>query len=69
MTKKTDRSPDDEWLTVADVVAELRIPRSTFYRWRQIGLGPKSVRLPNGDVRIRPSWLDEWLEELSEEAA
>ncbi|MEX5634116.1 helix-turn-helix transcriptional regulator [Parafrankia sp. FMc2] len=62
-------SAHDEWLTVADVIAEVRVPRSTFYRWRQLGIGPRSVKLPNGDVRIRRSWLDDWLRNLAEEAA
>nr|WP_051105816.1 helix-turn-helix domain-containing protein [Parafrankia discariae] len=63
------QSSQDEWLTVADVTAEVRVPRSTFYRWRQMGLGPRSVKLPNGDVRIRRSWLDAWLNGLEEDAA
>ncbi|WP_018506243.1 helix-turn-helix transcriptional regulator [Parafrankia discariae] len=54
---------------MADVTAEVRVPRSTFYRWRQMGLGPRSVKLPNGDVRIRRSWLDAWLNGLEEDAA
>jgi predicted DNA-binding transcriptional regulator AlpA len=43
----------EEYLTIPEVVAELRIPRSTFYYWRQLGRGPKALKLPNGDVRIR----------------
>ncbi|SBW29007.1 hypothetical protein FDG2_6313 [Candidatus Protofrankia californiensis] len=70
MISRADAKPAlDEWLTVADVIAEVRIPRSTFYRWRQMGLGPRSVKLPNGDVRIRRSWLDDWLDNLAEDAA
>jgi hypothetical protein len=30
----------DELLTVEEVLTELRVPRSTFYRWRQNGTAP-----------------------------
>ena len=59
----------DELLTIDEVIAELRVPRATFYRWRQIGHGPRSFRLPNGNVRIRRSALDAWLRELGDDAA
>jgi predicted DNA-binding transcriptional regulator AlpA len=58
-----------EYLTVPEVIAVLRIPRSTFYRWRQLGRGPRSIKLPNGDVRIRVGDLEEWLRELEDNAA
>jgi len=53
-----------EYLTIDEVIAELRVPRSTFYRWRQIRRGPRSIKLPNGDVRIRRGDLEEWLRSL-----
>lgn len=56
----------EEYLTIPEVVAELRIPRSTFYYWRQLGRGPKALKLPNGDVRIRRRDLDSWLCDLEE---
>jgi excisionase family DNA binding protein len=52
----------DEWLTVEEVCTELKISRRTFDRWRALGTGPKSKRIGgNGPVRVRRSWLDEWL--------
>jgi hypothetical protein len=36
----------DAGLTIPEVVAELRVPRSTFYYWRQLERGPKALKLP-----------------------
>jgi predicted DNA-binding transcriptional regulator AlpA len=59
----------DELLSVNEVLAELGgVPRRTFYRWREIGLAPACIRLPNGELRIRRSDFSEWLNNLSEAA-
>jgi predicted DNA-binding transcriptional regulator AlpA len=55
-------------LTVATVLAELDVPRSTFYKWRSLGIGPRCLKLPNGEVRIRRADLDVWLCEREEAA-
>jgi len=55
-------------LTIAEVIAEIRVPRATFYRWRQLRKGPRSIKLPNGDVRIRRSELERWLASLEDDA-
>jgi excisionase family DNA binding protein len=57
----------DELMTVSEVIAELRVPRSTFYRWRQQGTAPRAVKLPSGDVRIRRAALQEWLRGLEDD--
>lgn len=54
----------DQLLTVEDVCGELDISRSTFYDWRVKGRAPRCYKLPNGDLRIRRSDLDEWFESL-----
>ncbi|SEG91000.1 Helix-turn-helix domain-containing protein [Thermomonospora echinospora] len=59
----------NEKLTVAEVCAELKIARSTFYDWRAKGLAPKCTRIPNGDLRILRADLDEWWNSLQETAA
>ena len=51
------------WLTVDEVCTELRIARSTWEKWRQKNAGPKVVKLPNGQLRIRRDWLDTWIDE------
>jgi hypothetical protein len=41
------RGPEEK-LTIADVCAELKISRSTFYDWRAKRRGPRCITLPNG---------------------
>ena len=58
----------DEWLTVDEVCTELKISRRTFDRWRALGTGPRCKRLAgNGTVRIRRSWLEQWLDTHEQE--
>lgn len=61
-------SRKDELLKIAQVIAELGVPRATFYRWRQLGKAPRSIKYPNGDVRIRRSELERWLTSREEAA-
>ena len=51
-------------------MAEAAFPffRATFYRWRQLRKGPRSIKLPNGDIRIRRSDLELWLASLEDDA-
>jgi predicted DNA-binding transcriptional regulator AlpA len=57
-------------LTVREVLEELGgISRRTFYRWRELGLAPACIRLPNGELRVRRSVLNAWLDERAEGAA
>jgi excisionase family DNA binding protein len=56
----------DEWLTLDQVAAELKISRESLYRWRRRGTGPPSIRLPGGTVRIRRSALTAWLRALQD---
>ncbi|WP_074946438.1 helix-turn-helix domain-containing protein [Jiangella alba] len=48
-------------LTVAELCAELRIARSTFYDWRAKRTAPRCIKLPNGELRVRRGDLDAWL--------
>jgi excisionase family DNA binding protein len=56
-------STKDEWLSIGQIAEELQVSRSTVYYWRQTGTAPRATRLPNGELRVRRSWLDAWLEE------
>ncbi|MFI5958048.1 helix-turn-helix transcriptional regulator [Cryptosporangium sp. NPDC051539] len=48
-------------LTLPQILIELAVPRSTFYRWRLLGDAPRAVRLPNGQLRFRRTDLDAWI--------
>ena len=41
----------DELLTIEEVIAELRIPRSTFYRWRWPSVSLSRCELAKATVR------------------
>jgi predicted DNA-binding transcriptional regulator AlpA len=63
----------DELLTLPQVLAELGtaekpLPRTTFYDWRAKRKAPKCIKLPNGELRIRRSTLESWLESREETA-
>ena len=67
---RTDRRPatGTEQMTVDQLCEELQVARSTFYQWRQLGKGPRCVRLPNGAIRVRRTDLDTWLSALADVA-
>ncbi|MBB4933746.1 putative DNA-binding transcriptional regulator AlpA [Lipingzhangella halophila] len=57
-------------MTVPEVLKELGdVSRRTFYRWREVGHSPDSIKLPNGELRIWRSDLEAWLESRREGAA
>ncbi|MEV7445217.1 helix-turn-helix domain-containing protein [Streptomyces sp. NPDC091204] len=58
----------DEKMTAQEVIADLRVAPSTFYRWRQLGKAPRAIKLPNGDMRIRRSEYERWLSEREDAA-
>ena len=66
--------PRDALLTITEVCAILRdddgrpLSRATFYRWRATGKAPRCLKLPNGQVRVRQSALDRFLEHCAEAA-
>jgi len=63
-----DPTVSTRWLTIEDFCAEVGVPMSTAYKWAQAGPGsgrfPRFRRLPNGRIRIRRDWLEEWLDAL-----
>lgn len=55
-----------EYLTIDDVCEILEIARRTFYEWRKKGSGPRCIKLPNGDIRLRRSELERWIDSREE---
>lgn len=49
------------FLTLDEFLAELDVPRSTFFRWKAIGLAPRHYKMPNRQIRIRRTDLEYWL--------
>lgn len=60
-----------ELLTLAQVWEELEIAESTWYRWRDLGKIPRTIKLPNGQIRVDRVDLNAWLDSrtLDPEAA
>ena len=62
--------PGDELMTVAEMCSELGgVSRRTFYRWRELGVGPECLKIPNGELRAWRSEFLAWLESLQTGAA
>ncbi|MFJ6773039.1 helix-turn-helix transcriptional regulator [Kitasatospora sp. NPDC091257] len=50
----------DPKLKLAAVLEEIDMSRSAYYRMVALGKGPATMKLPNGQLRIRRSALDAW---------
>ncbi|AVT31380.1 excisionase [Plantactinospora sp. BC1] len=60
---------DNDLLTVPQVLAALNgVSRRTFYRWRELGVAPECIKLPNGELRIKRRDLRAWLDQHREAA-
>ena len=72
MTKPSNirpRGAADPWMTVEEVMEELGITRRTWQQWRARRCTPVASRLPNGELRMRRSAYNEWLDSMQEDAA
>ncbi|MEV4515159.1 helix-turn-helix domain-containing protein [Dactylosporangium sp. NPDC049525] len=59
-----------ELLTVEQILDELNgVSRRTFYRWRELGIAPRCIKLPNGELRIERTDFEAWLASHREAAA
>ncbi|WP_431928517.1 helix-turn-helix transcriptional regulator [Micromonospora wenchangensis] len=69
MTSRPKRTtPTGSLLTLAEALDELRVPRSTFFRWKATGRAPRTIKYPNGSLYIRRRDLDNWLNDHEEAA-
>lgn len=63
MTTHSRKQPNRRaHLTIADVCTELDIARSTFTTWRRAGTAPRCLKLPNGQIRVRRTDFEKWLD-------
>ncbi|WP_405789687.1 helix-turn-helix domain-containing protein [Streptomyces sp. NBC_00029] len=58
-----------QMLKLLEVLAEIGMSRAAFYRMRARGQGPRLIKLPNGQLRVRRADLDAWLSGCEEAAA
>jgi predicted DNA-binding transcriptional regulator AlpA len=65
---RANRQVADRHLTIMDLCEELDISRSTFYEWRTKRIAPRCFKLPNGEIRVRRSDLENWIESREEAA-
>ena len=51
------------WLSVKDIAEDLSISIHTAYKWSARGEPwfPRTIRLRNGEIRIRRDWYELWL--------
>ena len=56
------------WLSVGDIAVDLGVSKSTVYKWSARGRPwfPRSIRLRNGDLRVRRDWYEAWLTEMEQ---
>ena len=63
------RASRQDFLTLADFLSALDVPKSTFFRWKAIGVAPKTYKLPNGQLRIRRTDFETWMASREETEA
>jgi len=66
--QRTDAEALPRWLSIRQIAADLGISSSTAYKWSAHGEPwfPRSIRLHNGDIRVRRDWYDAWLSEMEQ---
>ncbi|WP_103545314.1 AlpA family transcriptional regulator [Streptomyces sp. SM1] len=58
-----------QMLKLPEVLTEIGMSRTAFYRMRARGQAPRVRKLPNGQVRVSRRDLDAWWEHCEENAA
>ncbi|WP_327269016.1 helix-turn-helix domain-containing protein [Streptomyces sp. NBC_01218] len=58
-----------QMLKLPEVLAEIGMSRAAFYRMRARGKAPKLIKLPNGQLRVRRTDLDNWIANCETAAA
>lgn len=66
---KVTRPNSSKLMTLQEIYEELGIAKSTWNDWKNKGLTPAQIRLPNNQVRIRRAAFEKWLEQFEEAKA
>ena len=68
ISSRSEVNADAHWLSIRQIAADLGVSASTAYKWSARGKPwfPRSIRLRNGDIRIRRDWYEAWLAELEQ---
>jgi predicted DNA-binding transcriptional regulator AlpA len=56
------------WLSIRQIASDLGVSSSTAYKWSARGAPwfPRTIRLHNGDIRVRRDWYETWLGQLEQ---
>ena len=56
------------WLSIRQIAGDLGVSSSTAYKWSARGVPwfPRTIRLHNGDIRVRRDWYEQWLAALEQ---
>jgi predicted DNA-binding transcriptional regulator AlpA len=66
MTAQSDTEQMPRWLSIRQIAGDLGISPHTAYKWSARGQPwfPRTIRLRNGDIRVRRDWYETWLTQL-----
>ena len=67
-TNRNGITREARWLSIRQIAADLGVSSSTVYKWSARGVPwfPRTIRLHNGDIRVRRDWYDKWLDALEQ---
>lgn len=56
------------WLSIRQIAGDLGVSSSTVYKWSARGEPwfPRTIRLHNGDIRVRRDRYEQWLDALEQ---
>jgi predicted DNA-binding transcriptional regulator AlpA len=56
------------WLSIRQIADDLGVSAHTAYKWSARGEPwfPRTIRLRNGDIRVRRDWYEAWLSKLEQ---
>ncbi len=56
------------WLSIRQIADDLGVSPHTAYKWSARGEPwfPRTIRLRNGDIRVRRDWYETWLSKLEQ---